>query len=58
MPSDKKNQGRYHLLIIFFIPINLVCFFLSGSIIIPILTFLISTVIVYMVLFRSSKKDI
>lgn len=55
MPSDKKNQGRYHLLIIFLIPINLVSFFLSESIMIPIITLALSIVIAYFVLFRSSR---
>jgi len=55
MPSDKKNQGRYHLLIIFLIPINLVCLFLSGSIIIPIMSLSLSILIAYFVLFRSKK---
>jgi hypothetical protein len=55
MPSDKKNQGRYHLLIIFLIPINLVSFFLSENIMIPIITLALSVVIAYFVLFRSKK---
>ncbi len=55
MPSDKKNQGRYHLLIIFLIPINLVSFFLSESIMIPIITLALSIVIAYFVLFRSNR---
>jgi len=55
MPSDKKNQGRYHLLIIFLIPINLVCLFLSGSIIIPIMSLSLSILIAYFVIFRSKK---
>jgi hypothetical protein len=32
MNSDNKNQGRYHLLAIFLIPINLMAFFLFESI--------------------------
>lgn len=54
MPSNKKNQGRYHLLVIFLIPINLVSFFLSESIMIPIVTLALSIVIAYVVLFRSN----
>ena len=55
MPSNKKNQGRYHLLIIFLIPINMVSFFLSESIMIPMITLALSIVIAYFVLFRSNR---
>jgi len=57
MPSDKKNQGRYHLLIIFLIPINLVSFFLSENIIIAIITLSLSIVIAYFVLYHSNRKE-
>ena len=56
MPSDKKNQGRYHLLSIFLIPINLVSFFLSENIIIAIITLSLSIVIAYFVLYHSNRK--
>ncbi len=56
MPSDKKNQGRYHLLIIFLIPINLVSFFLSENIIIAIITLSLSIVIAYFVLYHPNRK--
>jgi hypothetical protein len=56
MPSDKKNQGRYHLLIIFLIPINLVSFFLSENIIIANITLSLSIVIAYFVLYHPNRK--
>jgi hypothetical protein len=46
MSSNRKNQGRYHLLVIFLIPINLMALFLFESnglkIGIPVISLLIA----------------
>jgi len=51
MISDKRSQGKFHLLAIFLIPINLVVLFLSKSIFLGISTISISAGLVYAVIF-------
>ena len=50
MNSDNKNQGRYHLLAIFLIPINLMALFLFESIGLKIGIPVVSTLIAYFLL--------
>jgi hypothetical protein len=50
MNSDNKNQGRYHLLAIFLIPINLMALFLFESIGLKIGIPIISVLIAYFLL--------
>ena len=50
MNSDNKNQGRYHLLAIFLIPINLMALFLFESIGLKIGIPVISALIAYFLL--------
>jgi hypothetical protein len=50
MNSDNKNQGRYHLLAIFLIPINLMTLFLFESIGLKIGIPVISALIAYFLL--------
>jgi len=50
MNSDNKNQGRYHLLAIFLIPINLVALFLFESIALKLIIPTTSIIISYSLL--------
>ena len=56
MISDKKNQGKFHLLAIVLIPLNLVMIFLPKTIYPGICTILISAGIVYAVIFWSDEN--
>jgi len=50
MSSDNKNQGRYHLLAIFLIPINLMALFLFETIPVKLIIPIVSSLIAYYLL--------
>gem|GEM_PF-1582396 len=51
--QPKNNQGKYHLLILFLIPINMVAWFLPESYLVGIGVSLVSLGITYFFLFRA-----